>query len=184
MPVPTDPSSKLGRMNDIASLAARVFAPDALLLVIVHVGKVDGRMWCSVSSARRHPNDANGVGWRHLGGLGKERRKKVGEKEVAKVVEAERQLVALDRFGALRRNHDASVIPEDVEARLLGEELLGRCLDRGQVVELELKEEHLAVRRRVSLLNLVHDFLSLGGGPRGDPDLRMVLIEDIDEFRA
>ena len=77
-------------MNDIASLAARVFGPDTLLFVIVHVGEVDGRMRCSVSSARRHPNDANGVGWCYLGSLGNERREEVGEKEVSKVVYADR----------------------------------------------------------------------------------------------
>ena len=84
----------------------------------------------------------------------------------------------------MRRNHGARIIPEDVEARLLGEELLRRCLNCGQVVELEFKEEHLAARRWVSLLDLAHDFLGLDGGPRVDPNLRMVLIEDIDEFFA
>ena len=133
-------------MNDIAGLAAGVLAPDAFLFVIVHVGEVNGRIRCSVRSARRHPNDTYGVGWCYLGGCGKERRDELGEKEVTKVVDAKLQLVALDSLRALRWNHDAGVIPEDIEACLLGEKLLSRCLDRGQVVELEFQEVHLAAR--------------------------------------
>lgn len=64
-------------------------------------------------------------------------------------IRPELQLPALRRRRARGRDHDAGVVEEDIEARLLGQEGLGGLLDRGQVGEVEEEIDEIALGGRV-----------------------------------
>lgn len=126
---------KLDALEVVPGLGHAVLVKGALVDVVVQVGQVDApaRHLDRLGGRRAHPDDAHRGRVLGPGGGGERRGQELREEEGAQVVDAQLQLVALRRLGAVGRHHDAGVVEEDVQLVLLGEELLGGGLDGAQV---------------------------------------------------
>jgi hypothetical protein len=103
---------------------------------------------------------------------------------VAEDVCAHLELVALLGLGARGGRHDAGIVPDDVEARLLGEESLGRGLDGGQVVEDELEELEGAGGLGVVLLDLSNGLCAALLAASGNVNSCIVAVKNVDKLLA
>lgn len=132
---------KLTAVEDVARFACAVLLPCCHVILVgqvLHVYASYRRV--PLLRLRRYPNHTHAV-WRgELRSSDKQRGKQFGEEERPKVVNSQLQFVALLCRAALRRNHDARIVPQYVESRLALQEALGRRLDPRQVVEDELEK--------------------------------------------
>lgn len=113
-------------MQNIPGFASGIFSPDPFVVMIVHVRKINRRFGSVVRGTRGNPNDPNRILWGHFRRFNQEGMKKVGEKEMAEVVNSQLQFVTLRSLGTLRGNHHSGVVPENIQSRFAGEELLCR----------------------------------------------------------
>lgn len=88
------------------------------------------------------------------------------------------------RLASLGRDHDAGVVPEDIEFLLLGEELLRGGFDGGEVVEVEVQVRERAFGVWEGGLDGLDGLGGLGGGAGGEVDFGVVGVEDLSEFFA
>lgn len=107
-------ASILDSMQDVSSFAARVLGPDTLFIVVVHVCEVDRRRRGTIGGAGGNPDHTHGVLGCDLSCSGEDGVDEVGEEERGEIVHANLQLVALHGLGPLRRDHDTSVVIQDV----------------------------------------------------------------------
>lgn len=106
----------------------------------------------------------------------------LGQEEGSDVVGAELLLVALDRLAALRRGHDAGVVPEDVQSVIVGEEGVGCGLDGGQVVQVEMQVDELALGVGDSGFDALDRFGRFGLGAGEHVDFGIFLVEDVGQL--
>lgn len=71
---------------------------------------------------------------------------KLCQQKRSHVVSSQLLLIALFGLAPLRRNHDASVVPEHVQTVVLSEKGLGRWLDGCEIIEVEMKVYELTFR--------------------------------------
>lgn len=136
-------AGKLGRVDDTGSFTSRVLHPSAFVSVVVHVRKVNCWIRRSIGGAGCDPDDAHGIGRRGFGGSLEGGSEVMGEEEVGNVVDAVLELVALDCSCVVWGNHDACIIPQDVQVFLLCEEFLGGSLDGCEIIELETQKNEV-----------------------------------------
>ena len=150
--------------------------------VVVQVVQIDAEVLRRIlaQSERGKPHDADCIG-----GFGSDRRdqhrgQQFGQEESTNAVHAQGKLVALNRLerGVGWPHHDASVVKENVQLGLLGEEALHGGFHLGQVGEVEREEDQLAFRLGRGLLDVCDGFCRLLLGTASDIDLGILSIED------
>jgi hypothetical protein len=171
-------------MDEISCLGTIVLGHHILILVIVHIVKVNGRILYEVGRHGRNPDDAHRILRRTLGCLDQQRREKVHKEEMSQGIGALLQFVALHSLGTLGRHHDACVVPQNIKTRLVCEEVIGRRFDGCQVVELQLEEEHIALGLREESLDLVDGLVGALLGTSCNPDSGILLEQNLDKFLA
>lgn len=92
--------------------------------------------------------------------------------------------MALGVFGAGGGDHDAGVVGEDVEALLVGEEVVDGGFDGREVGEVEFEEGQLAVGGGVGFLDLGNGRVGFGLGAAGEVDGAVAAVEDLAKFFA
>lgn len=138
----------------------------------------------AVSCRAGDPDDTDGIFGRRLSCGLEEGSEKLCEEKGSNAVGAQLQLIALLCLGSLRGGHDARIVEEDVKLGLCGEELLGRAGDGGQVCEVQLQKLQGTIGRRVLLLDGVNGCAGLVLGASGDPDGRILAVEDLRNLLA
>lgn len=171
-------------MQHIAGLAPPILDPGVLVPVIGHVLEINDTARRQVNGTGGHPHDAHRVLGRCGGALLQHGMQELRQEEVADVVGAELQLVALGGLGARGGHHDAGIEPEHVEARLEAQELLGGLGNGAQVGEVEGQEDEVALGLGVLLPERGDGRRGLVLGPRGQVDFCVVLVQDGGELLA
>lgn len=175
-------SRVLHGMQNISRLAPGILTPDTLFGMIAHVGKVNGRIGGIVCSTRGDPNDPNRILWCYSGCFNKKRMKKVSKKEMTEVVNSQLEFVALDRLGSLWGNHHSSIVPENIQSRFASKELLRRCFDGSQIIQLQGVKQQLARWLGVSSLDFLDYFCGFALAPCCQINLGVVLVQDCSEL--
>lgn len=133
-------------MKDVAGFAGTVPHPIVFADFVVEIVHIDPTLWgIHLCTARGNPDDANAISGGVAGRLGENRMEQLGEEEGSHVVGAELHVIALLCLAALWGDHDASVVPQNVEAVILTEKIFGRGFDGCQVVKVEMEIYKLAL---------------------------------------
>ena len=154
--------------------------PVGFVGVVVEVGHVDAAFGGhEVRGGGGDPDDADRVGGGIGGGGGEDGLQEFGEEEGGDVVGAELEFVALLGRGALGGDHDAGVVPEDVEAVIVFEEGVCGCFDGGEVVEVEVERVERAGGFRGAGLDGGDGIVDLGYVACCDVDFGVMKVEDV-----
>jgi hypothetical protein len=179
---------KLGVLDGVQvvpGLADGILLHGGLVVVIIQIVERHAPLWrVQVARRGRDPHDTHSPFRFCLGRRRQERRQELREHEGADVVDAELELVPLRRLGALRRDHDAGIVDEEVEFGFFREEVLRGGLDRGEVGEVETEEFQRSGRLWKGGLDGLDCFPCLVFGPCGDVDLGVFAVENLGEFFA
>ena len=172
-------------VKNVAGFASPIFVPNWFIVVVVEILHVDSPLWRGQScSGWRYPDHSDASRRCSLGSFYQERSYKLGEEERADAVCSKLGLVILFRFRALRGDHDAGVVPQYIELGFHGEELLGGFFYKRQVIEVEMKEDQLALAFWILCFDRLY---GLGGflfWASCDVNLCVVGVENLDQFQT
>jgi hypothetical protein len=76
-------------MQNVSRFASGILTPDPFVMVIVHVGKINGRYGSIVRGTRGNPDNSNRVLCGRCGCLRQEGMKEVGKKEMTQIVNSQ-----------------------------------------------------------------------------------------------
>ena len=151
-------------------------------------GDAAGRTVC-FDDLRGGPDDPDAVRGGGVSGFDEERCEQFGEEVGPQAIHAHVRFIPLLGGAADRRLRDSGVVPEDVEAGFLGEEVAGALGDGGEIVQVQSETFELRRvawwRRRSGRL----DLLDCGGDSVGraarDVDGAAALgVEHFDELES
>lgn len=176
---------KLGGVKVIPCLANSILRINTSRNVVVKIVELDASpRGKDISRRARHPNDSHRTLRGRLGSGLQEGREQFRKEKGAETIGPDLQLVALFCLGPLQGHHDAGIVKQIVEPRLGGEKLPRGIGYSGQVGEVQLEEAQRAIGLWVFLGNVVHGGAALFLVARGDPEARVLAVEDAGDFLA
>lgn len=135
------PPRKVRRQKDVPYLTLPILklrTPTLLMINILKINPSLGRINLRDHRARKqHPHSTRRLFSRRLQ---QHRLQQTREQERPEAIRRQLELIALSGFRALRRRHDASVVPEDIETLFASQERRCAGFDGAEVGEIQREE--------------------------------------------
>lgn len=137
---------KLACMQDVARFTCTILNPSVPIFIVIEVGHFNSTFGSEdLGAARRDPHNANAVFRSCFGCLYQDGLQQFGEQKGGHIVCAQLLLVTLLGLAALGWNHDAGVVPEDVQSVVFFEKGIRSCFDGCQVIQVKMKKDELSL---------------------------------------